>query len=135
MPEALDLPEPNEEPISVEGGEEPSPIPPIAEPVEVEPISLVEGGEVQGEVKAFGSSAIKTESKSEFKRPLNVNRTGATRFKMFHSKIAVASLEHMEHSINEWLDSEEVEVKHTTTVIGTMTGKTPEPNIILSVWY
>ncbi len=130
MPEALDLPDPDEKPISVEGGDDAVAIPPAAEP-----ISLVEDGAVQGEVRAFGATAIRTEAKSEFKRPLNVNRTGATRFKMFHSKIAVASLEHMEHMVNEWLDSEEVEVKHASTVIGTMSGKTPEPNIILSVWY
>lgn len=137
MPEELDLPEANKEPVPQEGEEEILPIPPIPEPVEEEPISLVAEADstVHGEVKAFGAAAIKSDKKAEFKRQLNVNKTGATRFKMFHSKIAISSLENMEQMVNDWLDSGEIEVKHADTVIGMMTGKSPEPNIILGVWY
>ena len=71
----------------------------------------------------------------QFKRPLNADGSGATRCRLFHSKIAVASLEFMEHQINEWLDAEKIEIKHVSQIIGTMEGKRPEPNLMVIVWY
>jgi len=64
-----------------------------------------------------------------------VTGQGATRCRIFHSKIAAAPLENMEQAINEWLDSEKIEVKNVGHVIGTMEGKRPEPNVIVMVWY
>jgi len=37
--------------------------------------------------------------------------------------------------INEWLDENEVEIKFIGQVVGTMEGKTPEPNLIVTIWY
>jgi hypothetical protein len=71
----------------------------------------------------------------EFKRPLNLTGQGATRCKFYHSKIAAPSLEFMENQINQWLDSEKVEVKQVSQVIGIMEGKTPVPNLIVMIWY
>ena len=117
--------EPEDEPISLEGDEE--------------PISLVESEESSdfsaGGVKTFGVTGGAGTEKREYKRPLNTDGAGATRCRMFHSKIAIASLEFMENQINEWLDSDRIEIKHVGHVIGTMEGKRPEPNLLVMVWY
>ncbi len=107
-------------------------------PVEKEePLTLVEPSSVikPGGLRAFGATAAKTEHKMQFKRPLNTDGRGATRCRMFCSKIAFASLQHMEQQINEWVDSDTIEIKHVGHVIGTMEGKTQEPNLIVMVWY
>jgi len=114
---------PDEEPISLEGAED-------------EPISLVEPSEKAGgasQLRAIGAAI--TAHRAEFKRPLNLNGTGATRCRMFRTKLAIASLETLETQINEWLDADEIEVKHVSQVIGTVQGKTPELNLIVTVWY
>lgn len=99
---------------------------------EEEPIGLVEG-ETAHKLHTIGAALQAKQIK--FNRPLNINGQGATRCRMFFSKIAVASLDHMQQSINEWLDSEKVEVKHVGHMIGTMEGKHAEPNVIVWVWY
>ncbi len=86
-------------------------------------------------IQTFGSAALRSEKKEEFKRPLNLTGAGATRVRLFNSKITVAAVDHMIVQINEWMDGEEVEVKAVNQVIGTMEGKKPEPNIIVTVWY
>lgn len=104
------------------------------------PISI-EGGEglASGSgVRAIGSAAARGPglgAKSSYKRPLNITGQGATRCRMFRSRIAAAALEHMEGQINQWLDSENIEVKQVGHLVGTVEGKTPEPNVIVMVWY
>lgn len=106
---------------------------------EEEPIRLVddEPSETGRSVKAFGSAAAGGVAKKDrFNRALNATGKGATRCRVFHSKIQESSLEYMENQINEWLDADEtIEVKHVGHVIGTMEGKRPEPNVIVMVWY
>ena len=41
----------------------------------------------------------------------------------------------MEQQINEWIDGNQIEIKAVTQVVGVMEGKTPEPNVIITVWY
>ncbi|MGB2820127.1 MAG: hypothetical protein WBF17_04045 [Phycisphaerae bacterium] len=110
----------------------------ILEPDE-EPISLVDSQEssgfATGGVKTFGIAGGADAEKHEYKRPLNTDGSGATRCRTFHSKIAIASLEFMENQINDWLDSDKIEVKHVGHVIGIMEGKRPEPNLLVMVWY
>ncbi len=107
------------EPLQLEGGDEP-----------------VAGAQTSSKIRAFGGAAGGRRTvKQEFKRPLNVNGTGATRIRVFRSKITVAAIDHMVNQINEWLDGGEIEVKHVTDVVGTLEGKTPEPNLIITVWY
>ena len=107
---------PEEAPISIEGGDE---------------------GGTPGAVRAIGSAARlgTSVSKATFKRPLNINGQGATRCRVFRTRIAGAALDFMENQINQWLDAEKIEIKHVGHVIGTMEGKTPEPNVIVMVWY
>lgn len=115
--------EPEEEPIHIEGDDE--------------PLSLVSGGaEATSEgmsLKTIG--ATESIAATKFSRPLNANGAGATRFRIFHSKISIAPLENLEHSINEWIDGGKIEVKHVGHLIGTMEGKRPEPNLLVMVWY
>ena len=104
-----------------------------------EPISI-EGGDAgvsSGAVRAIGAAAHMGASgpKSAFKRPLNLTGQGATRCRVFRSRIAAAALDFMENQVNQWLDSEKIEIKHVGHVIGVMEGKTPEPNVIVMVWY
>lgn len=104
-----------------------------------EPISIEGGDEVASSaVRAIGAAARgvgATHSKSAFKRSLNINGQGATRCRVFRSRIAGPALDFMENQINQWLDTEAIEVKNVGHIIGTMEGKTPEPNVIVMVWY
>ncbi len=86
-------------------------------------------------IQTFGTAAGRVEAKTDFKRPLNLTGAGATRCRMFHSKVTLTALDHMISTVNEWLDSEEIELKYISQVIGTMEGKKPEPNVIITVWY
>ena len=117
-----------------EDGDEPQADKPDAE--EDEPIRLVDSeGEPSSQLRAFGAAALAGGHEEKFSRPLNVTGQGATRCRLFHSKISLTPLEHMEQTINEWLDSEKIEVKHVGHIIGTMEGKRPEPNLVVMVWY
>lgn len=127
---------PDEEPISLEPDEPQgsSVVPELSD----EPISLVEPADKAAgisSVRAFGAAATQAAVSAQFTRPLNVTGSGATRCRMFHSRIAVAPLEYMQKQINEWIDGEKIEVKHVGHVIGIMEGKVPEPNLVVVVWY
>jgi len=139
------------EPLPIEGydapAEEPSPAPeeeldpilieeeepePEAEP---EPISLVDVDEEEASAVRTIHTTLDQSQKSKFERPLNVTGQGATRCRLFHCKISEGPLAHLQDTINEWLDSEEIEVKHVSQVIGTLEGKRSEPNLIVMVWF
>jgi hypothetical protein len=120
---------------------EESPKPPEKETIsldgfENESISLSDEGQPTGTaVRAIGGGGMLGDKKATFKRSLNVDGQGATRCRMFRSRIAAASLEHMEKQINDWLDGDKIEIKHVGHVIGVVEGKTPEPNLLVMVWY
>ena len=134
MPEELDLPEADKEltPIAAEGVTAPR----AKGKDEPEPIRLVDTDEGHAAaLKAFGAATAAAGKKAEFHRPLNLPGTGATRCRIFSSKIQYLSLEYMENQINAWIDGEKIEVKHVGHVIGIMEGKRPEPNVIVMVWF
>jgi len=115
------------------------PVPPKPEEDE-EPISLVDVEEVAGErsssVRAIGAAAAGARpARKTYQRALNLTGQGATRCRVFHSKISVAALHIMEEQINDWLDGEQIEVKQVGHLVGTLTGKTAEENVIVLVWY
>lgn len=91
-------------------------------------------GQSSTKIQAFGAHTGTTEQ-HKYKRTPTLTGAGAVRCRLFHSKITVAALDHMTETINEWLDDDEIEVKSVAQVIGTMEGKKPEPNIIVTVWY
>ena len=105
----------------------PQPVPaPVPEP-EADLIALVENFDeaVPTKRKAFGTGTG-TQHKEDFRREMNLDGKGATRCRLFTSKIGMGPLTHMEEMINEWLDSDKIEVKHVGHVIGTMEGKRAE---------
>ena len=105
---------------------------------EEEPIRLVDDDETDAgkrQLKAIGAAAEGVDKAAEFSRAMNLPGTGATRCRIFSSKIQHSSLAYMENHINRWLDDDQIEIKHVGHVIGTMEGKRPEPNVIVMVWY
>jgi hypothetical protein len=145
-------------PPSGPGPQPPKPPPPPAKtPVEDEPISLVEPtesveidtgsadstmglgirpmGSGESSVRRAIKSTMDYDKRTQFKRkPVNTGQ-GAIRCRVFHSKIAESSIQHLENQINTWLDDEDIDIKHVGHMIGAMEGKHTEPNIIVVVWY
>ena len=122
--------EDEEAPIPLEGPEQEEEALPLAE--EQAPAA----GEASSKIRAFGSVAASTARRQkQFKRAPTLTGAGAVRCRLFNSKISVPALTHMIEAINEWLDSEDVEVKAVNQVVGVMEGKTPEANVIVTVWY
>ena len=133
---------PSPVPVPPPGGPQPVPVPPPARKLVEEPesISLVDNGDADAPTKSVskritGAAARGLTHKQEFKRELNLSGKGATRCRIFNAKIAEGPMLHMEGTINEWLDDEEIEVKHVGHVIGVLEGKRSEPNLIVMVWY
>ena len=74
--------------------------------------------------------------KHDWKRKPHVTGTGACRVKSFHGKYSEQGVEHMDDTINEWLDEHpEVEVKLVTQTVHVFEGKIREPALVLNVWY
>ncbi len=115
------------------GADDKEPISPApAEPEE--PISLVESSG-PSQVRMSKHFQDRAAAKTDYKRPLNLTGAGATRCRMFHSKVSAAALELMHGQINTWLDQEEIEIKHVSQTMGIMKGKVDEENVIITVWY
>ncbi len=127
-PEELPVAEVDEQPAPP-ATEDDEPIKLVEEPIAIEESS---GKPAQRYTHIGRLGAAKA---VEYKRALNITGKGATRCRIFHSRIAVDSLESMESRINEWLDGEEIDIKQVGHLIGTMEGKTPRPNIVVMVWY
>jgi len=117
--------------------EQDEPVPLEAEDLGALP--LADSGEPGAPAKASKIQAFsglgRAKTQKQFKRPLNLTGTGATRCRIFNAKITVAAMDHMTEQINEWLDANEIEVKCVNQVVGTLEGKTAEPNVIVTVWY
>ncbi len=114
------------------------PIPLEEEDLGSVPLAESEGAAAPGKspkIQAFGGAAVRARAQKEFERPLNLTGAGATRCRVFNSKVTVAAIDHMVDQINEWLDGEQIEVKYVNQVVGIMEGKTAEPNVIVTVWY
>lgn len=107
---------------------------PLGEEDSVEIVDVESGRDDASKIKRIGQVTQNTR-KSDFHRPLHLNGTGATRMRLFSSKLSTPSLAAMERQINEWLDAENVEVKAVSSEIGVMQDKIKEENIILCLWY
>lgn len=99
-----------------------------------EPVELISAGDDSHKIKRIGGAGDAAR-KADFKRQLNVTGQGATRVRLFTSKISALSLSAMERQMNEWLDSQHIEVKHVSHAVGTMQDKIKEENLIFFVWY
>jgi hypothetical protein len=128
----------SEEKSSLEPEAKPRLIAPGAKKADGESISLEQAEEVDrpSTVRTYGAGAVKGAThKADFRRPPNLTGQGATRCRIFFTKIAPPAVEHLESQINDWLDSEEIEVKEVGHIIGNMVTKTVDPNLIVMVWY
>ncbi len=111
---------------------------------ETSPISLVDASESTGAPghRTIHGTSMSTapggpiEESARLKRPLNKTGAGASRCRVFHSKLSDEATRHMEQQINEWLDrNPDVEIKFCTSTVGVWTGKHAEPNLILTMFY
>jgi predicted metal-dependent hydrolase len=103
--------------------------------LDFEDAAAVGAGLKSEHIKAFGAGALAGRAEQKHSRAMLLPGTGATRCRLFHSKVTLAALEHMTATINEWLDRSDIEIKHVSEVIGVMEGKKAEPNLIVIVWY
>jgi hypothetical protein len=75
------------------------------------------------------------ERKTDFKREMNITGQGATRLRIYFTRIAVAPLQIMENHINDWIDEEGIDVKHVNQTVAMLEGKRAEQNLFIMVWY
>jgi len=107
---------------------------------EEETLSLVDEKDVESagrKIEALGSKEKhKIVDESKLHRELHRTGTGATRVKIFHSKMNDGAVDFMIQMINEWIDANpDVEVKNVQTTVGTWEGKHPEPHLIITLLY
>lgn len=89
-------------------------------------------------IRAMGAATGfgETWDDSKFKRKMNTPGTGATRMRIFHTKMNDGASAFMVHQINEWLESHsEIEIKFVESAVGVWEGKHAEAHLILTVWY
>ena len=81
-------------------------------------------------VNLGGSSA----GKAVKKKVVSAERITGT--KTFCTKLHEGSIEFIDERIKDWLaDNPGIIVKRTNTATGTVVGKKPEPNLIVTIWY
>lgn len=82
----------------------------------------------------FGPEGIRKQH--TWKRQTVINGTGACRVKSFRGKYSDQGLEHLDDTINEWLDAHpDVEIKFVTSTVDLFEGKVREPALVLNLWY
>ena len=121
----------DDEPIDLEGLDE-KPLS-IKDPDD-EPLTITEESSGRAISHTAGIRGAAAEG-FNFSRPIQASGKGATRCRIFRSKISVPAIESLEEHINEWLDSDDIDVKNVGHLIGTMHGKIDEDNIVVLVWY
>ena len=104
-------------------------------PLDLGPEPLAAGSSTPSKIHTFEQKLRTVRHEDSWSRTPNSNGTGAIHVKSFHCKLTGDSLEFLDLQINEWLDAHpQYEVKSVTTSIGTWTGKSKEPNLIVNVW-
>lgn len=116
----------DEDPIPLDDGD-----------IDVEPVSSSDDegsdGEVKSKITMFGDDRGAHHETST--RKPNKPGTGASRVRTFVSKIRPEALDHLDDSINTWLnENPEYEVKFATVSVGDLKGKITEQAIIVNVW-
>jgi len=129
----------DDEPIRLEDAGDPVSIEPAEEPIrmdppEEEPLTIEATASTHSISHTRGIRGAAAEG-HQFSRPMQQTGQGATRCRIFRSKISVPAVESLEEHINDWLDSDDIDVKEVGHLIGTMHGKTDEDNVIVLVWY
>jgi hypothetical protein len=87
-------------------------------------------------ITAFGGGTQRKLDETQLQRAIQKTGTGATRVKIFHTKMNDGAVEFLALSINEWVDhNPDVDIKLVQSTVGTWEGKHPEPHLILTIWY
>jgi hypothetical protein len=115
-------------------------VPPIRPaPMREEPLELVSDDKPSAEApksKIHGISSVNSLAAHSYKRPTNLDKSGAVRMRTFHCRLSEQGVEYLDQTINDWLEGHpDVEVKFTTSTVGLWDGKLKEPTLILNVWY
>lgn len=106
---------------------------PIPDELTTFPLEDVEPGAAPMAAPAPAAVPAATPSGRRAPRP---GAQGATRVRIFHSKLSDGAVAHLDQQINDWLDQNpDVEVKFADTTVGTWEGKHPEPNLIVTLFY
>lgn len=125
-PQAIALPE-DDGPVVIGGASQ------ATDEAGLSPEGAAGGGE---EITIFGGASSQHRVELTFKRQPTKTGMGAVRVKTFDAKLSRAAFEVLDEQINLWLDETGCEVKHVTTNIGEIHGKTSsEPHLIISIWY
>lgn len=92
--------------------------------------------EATPKIRAFGQRLGGTlQSDDKWKRPPNLNGTGALHVRSFHCKLGGDALAYLDKQINDWLDAHpECDVKFATTTTGEWSGTVKEPHLIVQIW-
>ena len=103
-------------------------------------VALVDDSEMEKSerkvIRAFGGVGGVKVDETKLSRSLQKTGAGATRIKIFHTKMNDGAVEFLSQTINEWIDhNPDVEIKAVQTTVGIWEGKHAEPNLILTVWY
>jgi len=128
--EPIELEDLDDKPISIEGADDK----PLSVEPDDEPLTIAEESSGRAISHTAGIRGAGAEG-FNFSRPMQKTGQGATRCRVFRSKISVPAIEGLQEHINEWLDSDDIDVKEVGHLIGTMHGKIDEDNIIVMVWY
>ena len=90
-------------------------------------------------ISAFGGAggvAGEIFDEEKLARQVKADSAGASRMRVFHTKMSNGASAFMAQTINEWLDAHpEVVVKFVQSTVGVWEGKHAEPHLILTVWY
>ena len=95
------------------------------------------GGEVGGSTRiqrTEGSLGLVFDD-SKLKRPVTVTGKGATRCRVFHTKLNDGAIAYMLEGINDWVDNNEIEIKQSQSTVGIFHGKTAEEHLLITIFY
>jgi hypothetical protein len=113
----------------------------LIEPIALDAEDMAEPAGGQTRITAFGSdgTAIGATSQwddSSFKRKLAPDKPGASRCRIFHSKLNDGAISFMTQQINNWIDENpNISIKTSHATIGIWEGKHADPNLILTLFY
>jgi len=116
----------------------------LIEPIALDVEDTPEPLSAQTRITAFGGggasgTAIGATSQwddSSFKRELQADAVGASRCRIFHSKLNDGAVSFMSQQINNWIDENpNIMIKTSHATIGIWEGKHADPNLILTLFY
>lgn len=101
------------------------------------------GGSVPAAVPAKPRNPISASAKRQavpeqntFMAAPMVQQPRITGIKVFFTKLHAGALDFLSEQVTEWLKANpNINIKQTNTVVGEISAKNTEPNLIITVWY